>query len=414
MLTFRRSFFVIVSHDCYNTILSTYSTTACGLWLHNRQCLRPRELWKESRDRFDDNGKKDVPRKKAKTERTAKRSTRNTSDGAAVSSDGSSPVDGLDDDSRSRKVDDQQLPPLREQKEQRVQKTNIRQAKSDGLNETGAATALQRAIQSSPARLAGTRHVPIELDDDQISKPTRRILFPSPKPPTDPTPLAEREVNASLHGQEDSPRKNIRLYDNITCNQSDKENFPPPPNDGLDDLFDEAAHPTSCPSTPPSSNTHNPFRTPTRNPIAPRQSLGTGDFFSSAAKAFLHALTTPKRTPGKSSPQHSPMEEMTPFTAHLNQLLSEADHHDSPSKFLNFSPLRSMDGSTSASRFLDGDHGFEFGAFDPAAAGMPSSPPAWFGVYEDPGEGPVNGNGDWDLGLGSSLGQGPNVAVNEG
>ena len=387
-------------------------TTACGLWLHNRQCLRPRELWKESRDRFDDNGKKEGSRKKAKTERTAKRSTKKPSDGTAISSDGSSPVDGAQSDSRSHKANDEQLPLLRRQKEKDVQLIDIRQTKSDGLNETGALIALQRAIQSSPARVIGTKHVPIELDGDQISKPTRRILFPSPKPSTDPTALAVKEANTSPPSQGGSPRKSRRLHNNITCNQSDKENFPPPPNDGiddgLDDLFDEPAQPASCPSTPPSSSKHNPFRTPTRTPMASKQSLGTGDFFSSAAKAFLHASTTPKRTPSKSSGQQSPMEEMTPFTAHLHQVLSEADHHqDSPSKFLDFSPMRAMDGSTSANHFIDGDQGFGFGEFD---EGMPSSPPAWFGVYEDVGEGSKTGNGVWDLGLGDSPNQGLEIS----
>lgn len=50
---------------------------------------------------------------------------------------------------------------------------------SGSMNKAAATAALQRAIQSSPARLGATQEAPI-LVADLTPKPTRRILFPSP------------------------------------------------------------------------------------------------------------------------------------------------------------------------------------------------------------------------------------------
>ena len=97
-------------------------------------------------------------------------------------------------------------------------------------------------------------------------------------------------------------------------------------------------------------------------------------------------MTTPKRTPSKSNIQA--LGELTPFTAHLNSLLSEAND----SQNFDFPSLPSLDTSPNRVR-----NDFDFSQFDTTDflstdAPMPSSPPAWFGVYVDPVE---QGNGLW-------------------
>jgi len=189
-----------------------------------------------------------------------------------------------------------------------------------------------------------------------------------------------------------------------TVDSTDKENCPPPEpsQDLFDDLFDEVPQPMSCPASPsPSSRLPSQiFKTPTKSPS--KHVYTTGDFFSSAAKAFLHRPRTPSRTPNKEA-----LGEMTPFTRHLSQMLSDANGGESPSSFshskamdfLSLPPLdHSADVSSTPGRYFRSED-FEFGASE--GIGMPSSPPgAWFGVYEDPRE--ACGTGWASVAFGSS------------
>ena len=296
---------------------------------------------------------------------------------------------GHDVPGESEKDDEPQLPPMNRQRAMSAQMAPSKQTKSDSAIENTAVVALQRVIKSSPARFLGTKHVPIEVDD-LSPKPTRRVLFPSPK---------HRTV-VGLGGCDDiQAGSGSNRYSHATAKSLvgtsdiiDKENRAPldTAQDPFDDLFDELSKPTSCPTSPsPSSRLlSNIFKTPTKTPS--KNVLTTGDFFSSAAKAFLHAPRTPSRTPNK-----EPLGEMTPFTRHLNQMLSDANGGDSPSKrsvsktmdFLSLPPLdSSADASSIPGRFFRSED-FDFGALCSEGVGMPSSPPgAWFGVYEDPGE----------------------------
>ena len=300
------------------------------------------------------------------------------------SSDESSPQERVDGDVGDSREDDHALLSIKKAHSSCENSINGRQGRSRVTTDADAMLALQRAIQSSPGHTSGSKHSPIELDN-LTPKPTRRILFPSPRSSSQTTPLSEKDINLGLGSQDSSPRRSRRLQNVMSRSRSDKENLPPQTNNEFDDLFDEAAKRGSPKASPSESN---PFVTPTKKQSTPKRSLNTGDFFSSAAKAFLDLPSTPKR----SSPPHQAMGTlMTPFTAQLNRLLSDANGNmDSPSKFLDFSSLPSLEGATSPSRFLGSDtFGFEgFGG----EGGLPSSPPTgWFGVYEDPGQ------KDWEM-----------------
>ena len=271
-----------------------------------------------------------------------------------------------------------QLPPFKHRRAS-SQHTISPQAKHRIAEEASAVAALERAIRSSPHKFRGTENVPIDVED-LTPQPTRRVLFPSPTLSDDAKMNRNPVANTSDKGYNQKSSKLFEIPDN---DQADKENCPPPTeDDGLDHLFTEDHHATRATTpTPTSSSRAHTFKTPRRSPNRPPPT--TGDFFSSTAKALLRAPTTPKRTPSKDI---QPLAELTPFTAHLNQLLSDANNgNGSPgSRSFDFPSLPSLH-NTPGRRTMD----FDFSQFDSqdllsTDVPMPSSPPAWFGVYEDP------------------------------
>ena len=370
---------------------------ACGLWLHNRQCSRPRNLWK-SRDQSDDNDKKGA-RGKAKKGKTTATVTQSAgfSCGTAPPANGSSPVEETGEDPRLSEGDELQLPPLKKQRAYSVQMTKASHSRSDGVHKPATTVSLQRATQSSPARPPGSQQTPIDLDS-LTPNPIRRILFPSPKRHDGSTTLTENGANSDevSHGTSSDRGQNTNDEhdnrddrDDFDHNNADKENHPPN-DDGLDDLFNEISEQEFRPSTPQpglaaQSGLTNPLKTPTQQ-FTPRNFINSGDFFSSAAKAYLHGTATPTRTPSKISPlQQITLEEMTPISRHIKEFLSDGFTGSSPSKYIDFSSLPNLDENTSV-RHYPGDNEFQFNGLISTDAAIPSSPPAWFGVYEDPSE----------------------------
>ncbi len=266
------------------------------------------------------------------------------------------------------------------------------------MDDASAAVALQQAIQASPHKFQGTHDVPIEVGD-LTPQPTRRLLFPSPSKSQE----ASSKRN-SVSGSVKSPHKTSEE----SPPQADKENCPPPTHAPTCHIPDPDHSSTTRATTPTPPATSNPivFKTPLRTPNRKGPPPTTGDFFSSAAKAFLRPdkTLTPKRTPTRNSSAALPLEELSPFTAHLNQLLSDPhyDNNDNNDNGGNdgspaasqhsftFPSLPSLHntpgrpGGTSARMLED----FDFSAFDSqdlisTDVPMPSSPPAWFGVYGD-------------------------------
>lgn len=347
----------------------------CGLWLHTRKCMRPKEVWDKTQNGPDEKRKRGTSGKRHRANSTSDQAANAAPNGSDLHSRSSTSAnDGRRDEGAEA---ESQLPPFKHRRAS-SQHTVSPQAKRRIAEEASAVAALERAIRSSPHKFRGTEHVPIDVED-LTPQPTRRVLFPSPTLSEEAKSKRNSVVEGSSKGRNQNSSNLFEVPDN---DQADKENCPPAEDDGLDHLFTEDFHVTRATTpTPTSSSGAHTFKTPKRSPN--RLPPTTGDFFSSAAKALLRAPTTPRRTPAK---EVQPLGELTPFTAHLNQLLSDANNgNGSPgSNGFDFPSLPSLH-NTPGRRTMD----FDFSQFDSqdllsTDVPMPSSPPAWFGVYEDP------------------------------
>lgn len=261
----------------------------------------------------------------------------------------------------------------------------------NAMTSDAASAALRRAIKSSPARWAGTQHSPIDVEDDLGS--TRRLLFPSPRKDGSPKILGEIVTNVvTIATTFHSPKEQMIEAQN-------KENCPPAV--GADDadaellrLFeDEMAKGDSArPSTPTGkSPATNPFKTPTRQTPSHRpvtRSVSRSIQSARSAKSpgqLLMFTRTPSRTPGtRRSPRHHDHVFESPFTATLNQLMSEANNQTSPARngmeldFGSLPPLPNINQNQNM------DMNFSLEDFFSTDVPMPSSPPRMFSLYEDP------------------------------
>lgn len=339
--------------------------------------MRPKEFWEKEKPPRDEKRKRPPRAKKQKNLPVSGQATSDPSHGANLQSEPPSP-EKRNDPFHGRQ-ESFPLPQLNRQRalsEQRLPNKTDGNAKEDSL----AATALQREIQSSPARFVGTAHVPIEIDDP-TPKPTRRLLFPSPIQASD----QRQELVNGLKGgpkKTEPSRSAVKPSRQVVENQGDKENCPPSheDNETFDDLFEDKPGPMSRPSTAsPSSKPHSElFKTPKKLKTPDRNFPNSGDFFSSVAKALLHGIT-PKRTPTK-----QPLCPISPFSQQLNQLMSG---NISPSgNNFDFPPLPSLRNTPRGRAQTD----FDFSQFDnqdllSTDVIMPSSPPEWL-LYEDPAE----------------------------
>lgn len=339
--------------------------------------MRPKEFWEKEKPPRDEKRKRPPRAKKQKNMPASEQVTSDPSHGVNLQSEPPSP--GKNNGPCHDRQDSFPLPQQNRQRalsEQRLPNITDGNAKEDSL----ATSALQREIKSSPARFVGTVHVPIEVDDP-TPKPTRRLLFPSPKQAGDQRQDLGNGLNGAKKNFEPGPGA-IMPSRQAVENQADKENCPPlhENNENFDDLFEDKPGPISRPSTPnPSSKPHSQlFKTPRKLKTPDRNSLNSGDFFSSVAKALLHGIT-PKRTPTK-----QPLGPISPYSQQLNQLMSGIM---SPSaNDFEFPPLPSLRNTPGGRAQAD----FDFSQFDnqdllSTDVIMPSSPPEWL-LYEDPAE----------------------------
>lgn len=339
--------------------------------------MRPKEFWEKEKPPRDEKRKRPPRAKKQKNMPASEQVTSDPSHGVNLQSEPPSP--GKNNGPCHDRQDSFPLPQQNRQRalsEQRLPNITDGNAKEDSL----ATSALQREIKSSPARFVGTVHVPIEVDDP-TPKPTRRLLFPSPKQAGDQRQDLGNGLNGAKKIFEPGPGA-IMPSRQAVENQADKENCPPlhEDNENFDDLFEDKPGPISRPSTPsPSSKPHSQlFKTPRKLKTPDRNSLNSGDFFSSVAKALLHGIT-PKRTPTK-----QPLGPISPYSQQLNQLMSGIM---SPSaNDFEFPPLPSLRNTPGGRAQAD----FDFSQFDnqdllSTDVIMPSSPPEWL-LYEDPAE----------------------------
>jgi len=359
----------------------------CGLWFNKFQNMRPPSKW----------ARKSVPRKSKKQK---------TTDGQEPATDGVEPqseaffTDQVVPEEEPERGDLRQdvqpegaavvtkgasrKPP----RASSLQPQAKRRASGDGvLNASQLNAALTRQVQSSPVPFNGSQQSPIEVD--MTPKPTRRLLFPSPRRDGEVKSLDDNG-QASLKATPPSGKGSVEksswpLKGGITFESTDvnifeaftfdKENVAPDM-----EMDDELAHlfqgsPTTlfrtpCKTasktmTPRSHHRPNPLlKTPTpasrrRKPLSPANANVTNeatshdhDFMTSPPASRYFLRSTPsrqERTPSRQSQQGSSSggdrgaSDITPFTRHLTQMLSDGldggAAFTSPSRALDFSDL---------------------------------------------------------------------------
>jgi hypothetical protein len=393
----------------------------CGLWLIKKFTMRPRKVWDKAARQADRKARKKIGTR-----------SKSLAVGEDLASDAAMPESDAimtgEQDLAAASFDgahDGAMPPP------------TAPAGGRELNFDAAQAAFRRAIQSSPAGVRGSKNSPIDIDQDLTPKPTRRLLFPSPreqggsKSPTQQAPLpapAAADVAITDRVYDDDAPKKPRCerckelkracdrerpcgrcdkagigYDGcIPCQTKqtnwfeqpvvqvatvdqenpDKENCPPPPateQDDLAHLFEDPASPKTTPKKHQISQ--DLLKTPTpgtrqRAALTPRRGGGNGD-----------VLTTPSRDilipRGNRATTATPD---TPFTRQLNALLSDCPI-SSPSQAIDFSafPTFTTPGRTGVqfSEYLSDD----FLSSDMPTASSPcknGSLGLGFDLYEDP------------------------------
>jgi hypothetical protein len=252
------------------------------------------------------------------------------------------------------------------------------------MTSDAASAALRRALQSSPARWAGTAHSPIDVEEEDLGS-TRRLLFPSPRKDGSPKALGEIATNVVTIATD------FRSPKEAAVEVLNKENCRPAADE--DDceaeilrLFEEEM---ARPTTPVGkSPTQNPFKTPTRptpnhRPIT--RSVSRSIRSAKSPGQLLLFQKTPSKTPGSCARRRSPRNHNfeSPFTATLNQIMSDANERHSSSRGmqLDFSNLPDLPQTDTAQH---GNYSLE--DFFSTDVPMPSSPPrlGYFHLYEDP------------------------------
>jgi hypothetical protein len=398
--------FAIVSEPLF-ILCSCLTTIACGDWVRKYGKSRPAEYWDTTLENYV---KKKAPMRKPKRQKT--RTGELTSDLPTLSSEWDlQPSTTLPHFTDPPPFTDPFLPsegpipsvrpelPQQQTKYARLQprsaniqtplllrpsKTSPPHASGD-WDERSALVALQQAIQSSPARALGSAVTPIEIMDDLSPRPTRRMLFPSPRKEGEFKSLDEsvgQKSNTSSPSAEPSATSGAPIMqrastrDNHTQDQTgeeteqvDKENLPPAEDhDEFAHLFDDSIMPeTPGKVTPNTARTiANLLRTPT--PLRPtRYSLTP----RSLKRPGGHLTSPTPSTRAKLASGEDRLKPMTPFTGALSQFLSDG-FTSSPSRAFNWVHTSSPRGTNGA---FGGFSSEDMEMLTSDFPGMPSSPP---------------------------------------
>ncbi|KAL8971259.1 MAG: hypothetical protein Q9183_001136 [Haloplaca sp. 2 TL-2023] len=343
--------------------------------------MRPKEAWDSHQGPGPGGSRKRAPqsRKGNANSFTTQATSDQPSGGTAFFSDGSSPMDAND------QHQDFEPPQLRAQTRPRASSLHDGEAAHarGPMKESTAAAALQRAIQSSPVHQRSLQHVNT-TEEDLTPKPIRRILFPSP---TQKEQEQEQRSPAQASGSTEHSRNLLNGHGSGEVDPSNKENVPPPSDIDEPDDVNDGLPPRSVTPTPSGKSKPKPFKTPKRSTTPDPSHPSTGDFFSSAARALLRPHSTPKHTSCRQG-EHPPLSDISPFTAHVNAILSDVQNVSPTHSNFDFPALPSLSNTPGRVR-----PDFDFSHFDPqdllsTDVPMASSPPlgGWFGVYEDPAE----------------------------
>ncbi|KAF2689249.1 hypothetical protein K458DRAFT_357885 [Lentithecium fluviatile CBS 122367] len=352
----------------------------CGLWLGKRNAMRPHQVWAKAQANASGNAEK--PKRKRKPKKPKGENDSTMSDAIVPESDCYQPdmqdeakfpsiLDGTTDGGFSNQAPGWDKP------------SNFNAAENSQLDEAAAQAALLRAIQSSPVGLRGSKDSPIEVEEDLTPKPTRRLLFPSPRRSGEVKSLGHMRSFPSLT----APGTGMKATEGATGQPGlefegiDKENCPPAgdeEDDGLFHLFNDHGSTRTTPTK--GRSTEDSHKTPTpgsrrRVPLTPKRST-----------APLGLITPSKvlKTP-RTAIRATPAAPETPFTRQLNALLSDC-MAGSPSQTIDFSafPTFNTPGRTNTTGAHFGD--LLSNDFLSSDLPIPSSPPDAlnFSVFEDP------------------------------
>ncbi|EAT81847.2 hypothetical protein SNOG_10453 [Parastagonospora nodorum SN15] len=366
----------------------------CGLWLIKKGSMRPRKLWDKS-----DRGTK---RKRQTTAARTKSISMDDGPASDAPVPHSEPIMPEESAGAIPTVDGSADPTMPPPPPSLGRATSCMSSiNASELDKEAAEEALRRAIQSSPAGVRGSRHSPIDVDPDLTPKPTRRLLFPSPRKDgqaksLSPHPPHPRTVSDDGNRDvvPDRPRcqrckKLHRACDRERpCNTCDNAGI------GFDGCVPSAMPRTNWFETPvvqmANVEQENPDKENCPPPLAQEEDDLAHLFEDSASPkttpqkdmTFQDLLKTP--TPGSRRRNALTPRRETPFTRQLNAMLSDGGNFSSPSQALDFNNFPTF--NTPGRQYAD----FMNDEFLSSDMGMQSSPPKngtlglGFELYEDP------------------------------
>ena len=311
--------------------------------------MRPPEKWnKGPKDPKEKRKRRARPRSERAAARKTSGSNNSRGDASTPASDASTPQDtateaagpeeGENDDREGRingqndGADEPELPPMpkRATSAEPVAEGTRADLTADVSNQTD-----QRAIQSSPARHHGSETEPIELD--LTPKPLRRQLF-SPQNPNSAKSAATASSSDSSKPLASLPnfvRRSPRLnktkevfglegHIDVTSN---KENVTPGRglDDGLNDLFDDGEGGIQLPPMTPTPTRRSDrllFKTPSKTPSRTPGATLSPNVRVSGQKSLRHPAAAALLGTMKK------VEDMTPFSKQIHQILSDANPHN--------------------------------------------------------------------------------------
>lgn len=384
----------------------------CGIWLSKFKTHRPPDRWDKDAQRLNQSRRKREPKgnnSRSKKPRTQSEPQSTTGFDGYMATDPLGPGDQGSSPAEPEGLENGQPEDTNSMSQAATQPT---QPGSNGSGNSPKAP----GMGSTHSRASGTAKSPIAVEDDLGT--TRRLLFPSPRKDGVPKVLGEMAVNIVKTAPDFPGNKNS---DTGKENMEAVPNRPVTPEPGHDDdeMVDLFGTPPARPCTPPNDKSANsgPFKTPTRptpshRPITRSISKSIRSARSipkSPGQALLQLQQTPTKTPRSAAAvnallasarrrtprnQHlhahfaldDDMHNMhnmtahfdTPFTATLNQLLSEANDFTAGSPAHG---LVDIDLSSLPNLDSDGLHGqlahgaLDFGNFLSTDMVMPSSPP---------------------------------------
>jgi len=279
---------------------------ACGIWLWKYLAMRPPEVWEKAYARDAEVMKKRASRKKKTPSPLVKMQkalpSLETLHANQATREGSS-LSVSNGDSTAHLIT-----------------TSTQQTAISSVSAQQGSTSL-KLLESVEVETVGSKNSPIELDEETSPKPTRRLIFPSPRRAGEVKSLEFPSGTSAT-----TPSK--KATNNHPVDPEDKENQRPVTDDeeydGVAHLFSGQVELPRIPTTPKSTSsaTLATFKTPT--PGNSNRILSPKGFLSSAAKRWRESIMTPSRMGGGSAHAHA----LSPFTAELTRMLS----HQSPSR----------------------------------------------------------------------------------